>query len=139
MTRPKPTDSEQLGAPMVPDIQERELEALAMNIVFQIGDLFSDFGDRSTRDAVVDIRQRTNDDAIDFVKQLIRERDQQRLTQAIEIVETEYQKLRTIGRVMDDGFTHLFIDCDYRPNIKQALTAALGPDNSRRHSKNTGG
>lgn len=127
MTKPQTTDGEQLPT-MVPDTQEHDLEALAMNIVFQIGDLFSDFGDRATRDAVVGIRQATNDKAIDFVKTLIQKRDQQRLAAVLDIVEAEYQKLNTIGRVMDDGHTHLFIDCDYRPNLKKAITAVLAPD-----------
>lgn len=134
MTRPKPTDSEQL-------IQQRIETALAES---KKGNSHDDIAHLLWLAQGIDIWHRTSgacghslDDAMKYLASSIVRRDQQRLTQAIEIVEAEYQKLRTIGRVMDDGFTHLFIDCDYRPNIKQALTAALGPDNSKTKEKTT--
>jgi hypothetical protein len=43
------------------------------------------------------------------------------LLDALNTIEVEYQKLSTVGRVMENGFTHLFIDCNYRPNLKAAI------------------
>jgi hypothetical protein len=117
-SRPKPTDSEQLPAWM---------ESLGFT-----------FWQEGEEDGVPvgcwvneSLEEPISPEAAELFYEDKLERDQQRLSAALEIVEAEYQKLRTIGRVMDDGYTHLFIDCDYRPNIKKALTAALGPDNSK--------
>lgn len=54
--------------------EERELEGLAMNIVFQIGDaLYEALPKDVAHDHFVDARQATNDVAIDFAKKLISE------------------------------------------------------------------
>lgn len=69
-----------------------DLERVAMNIVYQIGDLFSDFGDRATRDAVVEIRQATNDKAIDFVRKLLAStEDKARINEVNLWIDTWYQ------------------------------------------------
>jgi len=71
--------------------EERALEAIAMNIVHQIGDALYDALPKDVAHKYfVDARQKTNDGAIDFVKGLIESRDQRI---ALEAQERELNKI----------------------------------------------
>lgn len=57
----------------VPTEYERNLEAVAMNIVYQLGDLLYDNLPKViAHDYFVDARQATNDRAIKFTKKLVK-------------------------------------------------------------------
>lgn len=45
--------------------------------------------------------------------------------EAVAIVEDEYQKSRTVGRIDDDGHTKLFVEVTLRRRIKDRLLAIL--------------
>jgi hypothetical protein len=94
MTRTK--DSEQ---------EERELEGLAMNIVFQIGDaLYEALPKDMAHDHFVDARQQTNDVAIDFAKKLIkRDRERYALSKQIERLEGLSDQSEWGDVTFDDG------------------------------------
>lgn len=61
---------------MPDDAESRDLEGLAMNIVHQIGDaLYEALPQDIAHEYFVTARQKTNDMAIDFVMQLIKQRE----------------------------------------------------------------
>lgn len=64
-------------------------------------------------------------DAIVVRYNIIHQHNNQLRTKLLDAVEAEYQKMHTIGRVMDDGRRHLFVDCSYRDNVKQAISAVF--------------
>jgi len=62
---------------------------------------------------------------VDKLLALFGQQKQQWLQGSLDIVEAEYQKMRTIGRQDNNGDTKLFVDVTFRHNIRQALTAML--------------
>lgn len=68
--------------------------------------------------------------AVKEAKDLIDQYTQSKLEafagEVLETIESEYQKCSTVGRVNDEGYTKLYVQSEYRSNLREALKAIKG-------------